>query len=318
VSEFQRGKAIHRETGQTFYYATRLLPERIREQTYVLYGFFRIADEVVDDGADRAPDTQRRELEHIREAALGREPTDEPVIEAFSTIREEEGIPDEEVDAFIDAMVTDIDTDRYETYDELASYMRGSAGAVGNMMTAIMEVDEPETARSHAMALGEAFQLSNFIRDVEEDIEELGRVYLPLDTLSEHGVTVDNLERRECTPGFRQAVRSELLRAEQQYRHGVRGIEYLPEDCQFAVLLSAVLYAEHHRLIRKQEFDVLTSRPRLSHPRKLWLVARTWWNWRRFHDPVTVFNRVSAVPSENTSPDENLVDDPERGSPSIK
>jgi phytoene synthase len=63
------------------------------------------------------------------------------------------------------------------------------------------------------------------------------------------------------------------------------------------VLLAAVLYAEHHRLIRRQNFDVLVSRPSLSKPRKLWTVARTWWYWRRLGDPVAVFRRASAVPT---------------------
>ena len=315
-SQRKRGKAIHRETGKTFYYATRLLPERIREQTYVLYGFFRIADEVVDDSSGMEPGDQRARLEAIRAAALGREPADDPVIEAFSEIREETGIADEEVDAFIDAMIADIDTDRYEAYEQLEGYMRGSAAAVGNMMTAIMDPDQPETARPHAMALGEAFQLTNFIRDVREDIEELGRVYLPLETLRRHDVTVDQLERAAVTPGFRRAVQSELARAEACYRRGIQGIEYLPADCQFAVLQAAVLYAEHHRLIRAQEFDVLSERPSLSRPRKLWLIARTWWNWRRYRDPVTVFRRVSAVPTEEAPPDETATRGPDRGVPS--
>jgi len=315
-SQRERGKEIHRETGQTFYYATRLLPERIREQTYVLYGFFRIADEVVDDGADRDPATQRARLEAVRAGALGESPSEEPVVEAFSEVREQSGIRDEEVDAFIDAMIADIDTDRYETYEDLESYMRGSAAAVGNMMTAIMDIEQPSQARSHAVALGEAFQLTNFIRDVREDIDELGRVYLPLETLRTHGVTVDQLEQGEVTPEFRRAVQSELARAESRYRHAVRGIEYLPGDCQFAVLLSAVLYAEHHRLIRRQDFDVLSRRPSLSRSRKLWLVARTWWNWRRFGDPVAVFRRVSAIPTEETTPEETATGGPDHGVPS--
>lgn len=305
-SQRQRGKAIHRETGKTFYYATRLLPARIREQTYVLYGFFRIADEVVD--GDEVPDasTQEAELEALRDAALGRVKADDPVVEAFAELRDTEDIADEEVDAFIDAMLADVDTDSYETFEDLREYMRGSAAAVGNMMLAIMDADDPDAARQHAMALGEAFQLSNFIRDVDEDITELDRVYLPQRTLDEHGVTHEQLRRGECTPGFRDAVQFEVSRAEQLYRKGVRGIEYLPEDCQFAVLLAAVLYAEHHRLIRKQEFDVLRKRPSLSRSRKLWMIARTWWHWRRFHDPVEVFRRVSAVPEADATASESV------------
>ena len=303
-SQRERGKAIHKETGQTFYYATRLLPERIREQTYVLYGFFRIADEIVDDGADRSPEIQREKLEEIRAGALGEKSVDEPVVTAFAEVREDADIPDEEVNAFVDAMIADIDTNRYETYEDLEGYMRGSAAAVGNMMTAVMGTGQRDEARPHAMALGNAFQLTNFIRDVREDIDELDRVYLPLETLRQHDVTVEQIRRGRCSPGFRRAVQFELRRTEQLYRKGVRGIEYLPADCQFAVLLSAVLYAEHHRLIRDQHFDVLSNRPSLSRSRKLWIVARTWWNWRRFGDPVTVFRRISAVPAHEEVSDE--------------
>ncbi len=303
-SQRKRGKAIHRETGQTFYYATRLLPKRIREQTYVLYGFFRIADEVVDGGEKLDDSEKRAKLESLREAALGEREAEDSVVEAFSELRVASGIPDKEVDEFIDAMLADINTNRYETFEDVQAYTRGSAAAVGNMMLAVMDSNDPDAARPHAMALGEAFQLTNFIRDVDEDIEELDRVYLPMETLREYDVTVDQLRRGECTPGFRQAVQFELNRAENLYRNGVRGIEYLPRDCQFAVLLAAVLYADHHRLVRAQEFDVLSARPSLSRTRKLWMIARTWWHWRRFRDPVAVFKRVSAVPdADQGTPD---------------
>jgi phytoene synthase len=305
-SQLKRGKAIHRETGGTFYYATRLFPERIRLPTYALYGFFRVADEVVDGDHGLSPEEQRRRLEHVRNAALGEAEAEEPVVDAFSDIRRQHDIDTEEVDAFIDAMIADIDTDRYETYDDLADYIHGSAAAVGHMMLSLMDPDDPEAARRHAGALGEGFQLTNFVRDVREDIRDLDRVYLPLETLRANDVTVDQLRQEECTPGLRRAVRAELLRAEELYRQGVAGIEYLPEDCQFPVLLASTLYAEHHRLIRSLEYDVLSQRPTLSTPRKLSVVAKTWWNWRRFEDPVTVFRRVSPIPeAESTWTDEH-------------
>jgi len=298
-SQLTQGKAIHKQTGQTFYYATRLLPTRIREQTYVLYGFFRIADEVVDGDNGLRPEEQRQQLERIRAAALGRAEAREPVIDAFAELRERNGIPEREVEEFIDAMIADIDTDRYESREDLAGYTRGSAAAVGHMMTAIMDPDDPGAAHPHAGTLGEAFQLTNFIRDVREDIRELDRVYLPLETLKTHDTGVEAIRNFDPTPEFRAAVRAELLRTENKYREGVAGIEYLPKDCQFAVLLAAVLYAEHHRLVRAQNFDVLTERPSLSRRRKLWTVAKTWWHWRRLRDPVSVFRRVSAVPASD-------------------
>ncbi|WP_255191211.1 phytoene/squalene synthase family protein [Natronobeatus ordinarius] len=291
------GKEIQRRTGKTFYLATRFLPRRVRHATHVLYAFFRIADEVVDDAAGVSPDEQAAQLEALRAQALGEVEPDDPVLIAFGELRERYDIADEEVEKFIDAMKTDIHTSRYETYAELESYMRGSAAAVGVMMTAIMEPDDPETALPHAIKLGEAFQLTNFLRDVREDVLERDRIYLPQETLRAHAVPAEQVEGLEMSDSFATAMAEELRRTEALYREGVAGIRYLPEDCQLPVLLAAVLYAEHHRLIRAQGYDVLTEEPSLSTARKLWCVARTRWHWHWNRDPEAVFQRVSAVPT---------------------
>ncbi|MFP4189090.1 MAG: phytoene/squalene synthase family protein, partial [Halobacteriales archaeon] len=289
-------RAIQKRTGRTFFFATRFLPQRVRHRTHVLYAFFRICDEVVDDYNDEGDaDEKRRELDAIREAALGRRETDKPVIEAFASVREEDGIPEREVDEFIDAMQTDLTRSRYEDFDELRGYMRGSAAAVGNMMTCIMGVEDYEAAKPHAEALGEAFQMTNFVRDVREDAEKRGRIYLPLETLERHGVTEDDVMSLEATDGFRDAVRHEVERAEDLYTEGVAGIRYLPDDCRFPVLLASVMYAEHHRLIRARDYDVLSSEPSLGTLRKLRAYGRTRLAWARNKDPEAVFERVSAV-----------------------
>ena len=297
------GKAIQRRTGKTFYLATRFLPKRVRHATHVLYGFFRIADEVVDDADGVPPDQQRAELESIRAQALGEREPDGPVLEAFEQLRREYDIDDAEVDSFIDAMATDVDTDRYETYADLESYMRGSAAAVGVMMTAIMEPEDREAALPHAVTLGEAFQMTNFLRDVREDVLERDRIYLPQETLRAHGVSEEQIERLEYSESFATAVATELKRTEQLYREGVAGIRYLPADCQLPVLLAAVLYAEHHTVIRNREYDVLSGTPSLSTGRKLWCLAKTRWHWHWNSDPEAVFQRVSAVPAPETETD---------------
>ncbi|MFC6787751.1 phytoene/squalene synthase family protein [Halobaculum halobium] len=294
--QIARSKRIQQRTGKTFHFATRVLPERVREPTYVLYAFFRVADEVVDGAETAPPDEQRRELDHLREAALGREETDDPVLSAFAELCEEHSIAEEDVETFTEAMRSDIDTDRYETYEDLEAYMDGSASAVGRMMTAVMDPENPDAALPHATALGDAFQLSNFLRDVREDILELDRVYLPQETLREYDVTEEQLKRFEFDERVEAVMRHELRRAESLYKEGVAGIKYLPEDCQFAVLLAAVLYAEHHALIRERGFDTLTETPELGTLRKLKLFAKTRWAWFRCKDPETVFRRVSCVP----------------------
>ncbi|WP_254840735.1 phytoene/squalene synthase family protein [Natronomonas marina] len=294
-TQLAESRSIHRQTGKTFYFATRLLPERVRHPTYVLYAFFRVADEVVDDPGGMSPDEQRERLLEIRDAALGREPTDDPVLAAFSEVREEYGIPDEEVEVFIDAMLTDIETSRYETYEELEEYMRGSAAAVGVMMTTIMETDDLETALPHARKLGEAFQLTNFVRDVGEDIVDRDRIYLPQETLSAYGAEPEAIETRRFTEELGDAIEHELRRAESLYREGVAGIKYLPKDCQLPVLTAAVLYVDHHRLVRARDHDTVTATPSLGTLRKLALVARTRWHWLWSDDPEAVFEKVSGL-----------------------
>ncbi|QWC18854.1 phytoene/squalene synthase family protein [Halorubrum sp. 2020YC2] len=290
-NQVARSKRIQRRTGKTFHVATRLLPKRIRHPTYVLYGFFRTADEVVDAADTAPPAEQRAELDRLRAAALGEEPTDDPVLEAFAEVVERNGIPDEDVHSFVDAMASDIDTDRYETYADLETYMDGSAAAVGRMMTAIMDLDPEAEARAlpHATKLGEAFQMTNFLRDVREDVVERDRIYLPLETLRRHGVSEEQILDLEFDEDVAAAVREEMTRTERLYEEGVAGIKYLPEDCQLAVLLAAVLYVDHHRLIRNRGYDTVSTTPELSFTRKISLLVRTRWKWQWNRDPEAVF-----------------------------
>lgn len=299
-TQIERTKAIQRRTGRTFHVATRFLPERTRHPTYVLYAFFRVADEVVDDAGETPPDEQAAQLESLREQALGEAPPEGPVLEAFREVADEHDISDGEIHAFIDAMKTDIHKSRYRTYEELEEYMRGSAAAVGVMMTEIMDLDEPAVALPHAIALGEAFQLTNFLRDVREDVVDRDRIYVPQSTLSDHGASVEDVENLEFTPEFGRAIQSELARTEKLYLEGVAGIQYLPDGCQFPVLLAAVLYADHHRLIREYGYDTISNEPELRMPRKLWLAAKTRWHWQWNRDPEAVFHRVSAISGTET------------------
>ncbi|MFB6227052.1 MAG: phytoene/squalene synthase family protein [Halobacteriales archaeon] len=311
-------KAIQQRTGKTFHVATRLLPQRVREATYVLYAFFRVADEVVDDPEGKPPDEQRAELARIREAALGHKETDDPVLSAFRSIKERYGVPDREVNTFMDAMEMDITTDRYDTHADLGEYLRGSSVAVAYMMLEVMDPEEKERARPHAKALGEAFQLTNFLRDVREDIVDYDRIYLPESTLAKHDVTEEQIAAFRFDDDFAAAMRTELERTERLYRDGVEGIQYLPPDCRFGVLLSAVLYAEHHRQIRAHGYDVLSARRTLTTRRRLWLAAKTWYHYKRTGDAVATFEAVSAVPPEEPDDDDtnrrDVAPDPNRGS----
>lgn len=297
-TQVARSKRIQRRTGKTFHVATRLLPKRIRHPTYVLYGFFRIADDIVDTTEPVRSNTQRRRLSGFESAALGDRPTEQPILRAFSELRRQYDIPDREVSLFLRSMEADIDQATYDSVDALSEYLRGSAVSVAYMMLAVMEPDDFERARPHARALGEAFQLTNFLRDVREDVLDYGRVYIPGEVLSRHGLEHDDIFDLEFTESIGRAIRDELHRTENRYRTGVAGISLLPRDCQFPVLLAAVFYAEYHRLIRESGFDVVSNRPTLPKRTYLRLVIETGLRWLYTRDPEAVFYHVSPIDPE--------------------
>ncbi|MFP4632945.1 MAG: phytoene/squalene synthase family protein [Halobacteriales archaeon] len=293
-AQIDRSREIQRRTGRTFYLATRFLPRQKREPTHVLYAFFRVADEIVD-GDELSPAEQRNQLEEIRRQLFG-QTEGRPEVAAFDDMRRRHDLKDEDVRSFLDSMEMDVSRQRYETYEQLEKYMDGSAAAVGRMMTAVMRPEDHEKAVEHASALGEAFQMTNFLRDVREDAEELGRVYIPSETLETHGADVEDVLELEDSPAVRRSVADEIERAEELYREGVKGLNLLPEGCRFPVLLAAVLYSDYHRQIQKLEHAVVRERPELSSARKAYLCIRTWFEWRRTgRDAEDAFYRASCV-----------------------
>jgi len=135
--------------------------------------------------------------------------------------------------------------------------------------------------------------MTNFLRDVREDVVERDRIYIPLTTLRRHGVSEEQILNLEFDDNVAAAIRAELARTERLYETGVAGIKYLPEECQLAVLLAAVLYADHHRLIRNRGYDTVSTTPELSLTRKLSLLVRTRWKWQWNNDPERVFYEMS-------------------------
>lgn len=295
--KIEKSRKIHKRTGKTFYFATKLFPKNIREETYVLYGFFRKSDDVVD--TLNPTENQYEKLNSFKNQAIGVEEPESPVMEAFSEVREYKNISDKNIESFIDSMKMDIEKNDYRTYEELESYMDGSAAAVGRMMTEIIEPDEIQKALEHATSLGIAFQMTNFIRDVGEDIDLYNRVYLPRTTREKYNITRSDIKNKNLNNNFKKLLEEEMQRTEDIYEYGVRGIKYLPEDTQFPIFLSAVLYSDYHRMIRKENYDVLNDKHDISRMRKINLLFRSYWKWRRCESPFEAFKKTSTIYDRN-------------------
>ena len=280
-SDVEYCKNIHRAYGKSFYRGTVLFPRPEREATCVLYAFFRFSDEYVDtiyqNDLDRAREKLSLWRELWRKAYNGQtyEAQDDQriILRATAYVFQTYHIPFEYSESFLDAMLQDTYQARYKTYADLEAYMYGSASVVGLMMTYIMcassaqfmaNADYRTTILQKAQALGEAFQMTNFLRDVGEDIRDRGRIYIPLEDLQAYGVSEDDIVNQRMTPAFISLMQFEVKRTQMLYTIGDSGIPLLPAHARKAVYLARVLYLRILNKIEEAKYDVFTSRLRVS------------------------------------------------------
>ena len=172
-------------------------------------------------------------------------------------------------DRFFNAMAMDLTTTSYQTWEDLRDYMEGSAAVIGEMMLPVLEPIS-QAAKAPARSLGLAFQLTNFLRDVDEDLDR-GRVYMPQDDLRLFDV---DLERRAVTPQWRAFLAYEIERNRALYSFADTGIAMLPPRSARCVGTARVLYAQILDQIERNGYDVFSERARVPTSRKAATAAR--------------------------------------------
>ena len=258
---------LTREYGTTYYWGAMLLPEPQRRHVYAVYALCRLADDIVDaEGATtQHREPTRRALAQFRaqfEAALaGAAAT--PVLAAIAHTVESCGIERECFDRFFGAMAMDLDVTGYATWPDLCDYMEGSAAVIGEMMLPVLQPLTPE-AREPARALGLAFQLTNFLRDVGEDLER-GRVYLPAEDLERFGASP---YRRTVDDAWRALMAFEIERNRELYRQARLGVAMLPPRSARCVATALSLYSRILERIEARDYDVFSGRARVPTWRK--------------------------------------------------
>jgi phytoene synthase len=243
-----------------------------------LYGFVRVPDEMVDTPYEATPEETRLALQEYRAEllrGLGGTRPNRPVLRAFCDLVREVGIPIEEALLFLDAMEDDLTITRYSDYEALRNYMRGSAVAVGVMMCHILETSASEASLEAAKALGEAMQLTNFLRDVGEDAAR-GRIYLPREDLDAFGVREENILERKMSAEFRALMAFEIERTRELYLAADKGVLLLPRPVRSSVHLARVLYSRILSRIEERGHDVFSGRARTSNFEKLSVAGRVW------------------------------------------
>jgi phytoene synthase len=166
-------------------------------------------------------------------------------------------------------MTMDLTVEKYETWDDLLIYMDGSAAVIGEMMLPILEPTN-EAAIGPARDLGNAFQLTNFLRDVNEDLDR-GRVYIPQEDIRRFGV---DLSERRCTPQFVELMKFEIARCRELYRSADEGLALLPPQSRRSIGAARVLYGRILDKIEEQHYDVFARRASVSTWEKAVMVTK--------------------------------------------
>ncbi|MEU1479186.1 phytoene/squalene synthase family protein [Streptomyces sp. NPDC005760] len=247
---YARCRQLNSRHGRTYFLATRLLPVARRPAVHALYGFARWADDIVDtlDDATTTAERARRLtlLEYELESGLRAGHSPEPVVHALADTALRYGIDHRHFTDFMAAMRADLDVTDYATYADLRTYTYGSAEVIGLQMLPVLGTVVPcEEAAPHAAALGVAFQLTNFLRDVGEDLDR-GRVYLPADLLAAHGVERRLLRWSRDTGRPDRRITAALREFEQLtrgvYREAAPGLAMLDPVSRPCIRTAFVLY----------------------------------------------------------------------------
>lgn len=283
-------REINKKYGKSFYAGTLFFSPEERDATFVLYSFFRLPDEYVDTDYADEKDMAAKKIQRWNDAwhkcfageAFDIEEDERRVLRATKQVFETYKIPFSYSEDFISAMSQDLTKERYATYEELRQYMHGSACVVGLMMTYIMcahdakfhsDTQYRDSLLEKAAMLGEAFQVTNFLRDIGEDFRDRGRIYIPQEDMAMHDITEDEfieaIKAKTPTPNMVKLLKYRIATSRDLYLEADKAIRQLPPRAGLGVHIARVLYSQILRKIELNEYDSLSKRLSLSTAEKL-------------------------------------------------
>ena len=281
AAALREARAILRFHGKSYYYSTRLFPRELQEATCAVYAFVRLPDEIVDNSPQSTPaelaavQAQLNEFLENWRAAYGSGVSSQPILQLNAEIWHQYKIPYEYSESFLRAMIQDTHQTDYADYADLEGYMYGSAAVIGLMMSHLVGFSKPETL-DHAQKLGYAMQLTNFLRDIDEDFQLRNRVYMPADELARFNLSRADIETRNFSPDFRAFMQFQGARAHALYEEANAGIKFLNPEGRFAVATASTLYRAILGKLEQENWNPFPKRVKTSMPEKIVLTGRAW------------------------------------------
>ncbi|MFF3226981.1 phytoene/squalene synthase family protein [Nocardia suismassiliense] len=260
--------------GKTFFLATRLLAPDQRPAVHALYGFARRADDILDEFEPELTPAERAvRLQVLAGQFSDADAAGDPVLAAVLHTADTYRIPRRLFDAFLESMRMDLSVTDYPNRAALDRYVYGSAEVIGLQLLPVLGTTESvEAAAPYAAALGKAFQLTNFLRDVDEDLAR-NRVYLPADELATHGVDRELLlwcrAQQRVDPKVRRALTEQHEITRDIYTFARHGIDLLAPRSRPCVTTALVLYGEILDRIEANDFEVFGRRATVGTARRI-------------------------------------------------
>lgn len=263
-SSFKISKLVTNTYSTSFSLGINLLGKKVRPQIYAIYGFVRYADEIVDTFHEYDQKVLIAEFVEDYHKALNRKISLNPILNSFQEVVNQYGLHDL-VDSFIQSMMLDLEKEEYKTEEEYKKYIYGSADVVGLMCLKIfVDADEEsyEALKDEAMKLGSAFQKVNFLRDLKDDFERLGRSYFP------------NVTEYDFTESTKLEIITDI---EKDFKEALQGILKLPREGQLGVYVAYKYYLGLlHKIKRKSSKTILQERIRISNSKKVFILAKSY------------------------------------------
>jgi phytoene synthase len=264
-SDVEFCRRIQKKYGKSYYFATKLFPKDIKEATHILYAFLRIPDEIVDNPTNSDSNATKAELIKwkVKWEESRHNISEDPILRAMSFLFKKYSIPYDYADSFLRAMIQDTEKSRYKNYSELKDYMYGSSAVVGLMMTYIIGYTD-KRALEYAKKLAYAMQLTNFLRDIDEDYEQRNRIYMPQDELTKFNISEIDIAQKVKNEEFVDFMEWQISRARDLYKESNEGIKYLSKRGQYAVRLGSALYEAILDKIEEANFNIFNNRVKTS------------------------------------------------------
>jgi phytoene synthase len=266
--------AIVRRSRSNLAFALACLPKQRRHDMYVFYAFCRVVDDLADD--EGFPLEQRRAgLARWSDVIHGRSAQLDELESAVAAVQQRYAVPAQEMEEIIAGVSMDLEPRRYANWNELKLYCHRVAGCVGLVSTRIFGCQAPQS-RDYALALGNALQITNILRDIHADYQNGGRIYLPAEEMASCGVTEEDIARARVTGPFLKLMTQQIARARRYYKEAASHITKQDRVPLLASEAMRRIYSETLDLLERDGCRVFDQRYSLPKWRKAQIVAGAW------------------------------------------